>query len=311
MKKLAISFITFNRAKHIKEDLENITKLASDYLIDIYIYDGSTNRHTEYVVKKYVDDGNNHIHYLHLNSNMSTRDNLTLRLDKALLAPNAEYIWLCGDKFVVKPKYYSEILSYIDRSYDIITIYGRILRGTKKFDNPSDFVDYAIVPITQFGSTIIKKELIESFSIKKFRNKLPAFGIQLMYLKAIEEKSLFKGVVIDAGGQVNILTHYETKSDSLSCMWDTWIVNWYKFIHALPSTYDSIRDGLYNRPDQQMGFFSSKELFRQRSEGQFDWKKYMKCRKYVKKVIVMPNILVFSIAILPKNIAKWLYNHMR
>ncbi len=43
MKKLAISFVTFNRAKHIKEDLDIIAQPTKDLNIDIYIYDGSTN----------------------------------------------------------------------------------------------------------------------------------------------------------------------------------------------------------------------------------------------------------------------------
>ena len=106
MKKLAISFVTFNRAKHIKEDLDIIAQPTKDLNIDIYIYDGSTNGFSEYVVNKFLKEGNNHIHYFHM-INVSSKE----RVSNALHCPEAEYVWLCGDKFVIKPEYYSQILS--------------------------------------------------------------------------------------------------------------------------------------------------------------------------------------------------------
>ena len=99
VKKLAISFITFNRAKHIKEDLDRIVKPTKDLNIDIYIYDGSTNLHTKYVVNNFLNNGYDHIHYFHIENTIA--DSVTQRLSKALFEPDAEYVWLCGDKFVL------------------------------------------------------------------------------------------------------------------------------------------------------------------------------------------------------------------
>lgn len=304
MKKLAISFVTCNRDRHIREDLAIIAQPTKECDINIYIYDGSTNMRTEQVVKQYIEKGYDNIYYFHA-------DGQTLSLERvidALRRPDAEYVWMCGDKFVIRPKHYPEILSYIDRMYDIITIYGYPLKGTKKFKKASKFVNYAIVPITHWGSTIIRKELIESLDIRKAREECPSFGVQLTYLRAIADLEGFKGVAIDRGQQTSIVSRYKTRSSSLSNMWFSWVTDWYRFIELLPPAYEDIREGLYNRPDLQMGFFSLKELLRQRSEGQFDGKKYWECRQYVKKVIVMPNIFVFSIAILPKGVAKKLYS---
>lgn len=301
MKKLAMSLITYNRAKHIKEDLDIIVQPTKDLDIDIYIYDGSTNVHTKYVINQFLKKGYKHIHYFHTEGAISQG-----RISNAFHQPEAEYVWLCGDKFIIKPEYYPQILSYIDKSYDIITIYGNPLNGTRKFNNPLKFVDYAIVPITHFGSTIIRKKLMETFSVAEYMNKNPSFGVQSIYLNAINNK-IFKGVAIDGGKQVNIISCYETKSISLSFMWDSWVRDWYQFIHMLPTTYDGIKNRLYNKPDKQKGFFSMKELLRQRSEGQFDWRKYIKYRRYVKKVIMIPGIIIYWIAIMPKDLAKIFY----
>lgn len=310
MKKLAISFITYNRAKHIKEGLDIMSLAAKQHGIDIYIYDGSTNTQTEYVVKQFMENGHDHIHYFHADKDLSPVDNQIQRLDNALKGPDAEYVWMCGDRFVIKPEYYSEIMSYIDKSYDIITIYERILNGTKIFHKPDKFACYAIVPLTNWGSTIIKKNLIEKFDLREELDKILSFTISSIYLQAIDKRG-FKGVVIDGGKQAKIVSRYKTKSGSLSTMWSDWVINWHQFIEGLPSVYDGVKKYLFNKPDLQMRFFSLDELLRQRSEGQFDWKLYMKCRKYVKKVIVMPNVVVFAIAILPRNIAKWLYDMKR
>lgn len=309
MKKLAISIITYNRAKHIKEDLEVIAQPTKEQDIDIYIFDGSTNEQTRHVIEQYKKRGYGHIQYFHSDKSLPSVESIVQRMTSAFYLPDAEYVWLCGDKFTIMPKYYSAILSYIQKGYDIITIYGRILHGTRTFSLASSFVEYAIVPITHFGSTIIKKELMADYNLQAEREKLRSFWVQSIYLKTIANKAKFKGVVIDAKEQYKIKSKYDSPSSSLSCMWLTWIVHWNRFIDLLPSAYDSVREGLYNRPDLQLGFFSLKELLRQRSEGQFDCKKYWEYREYVKKVIVMPHVYVFCISLLPKNFAKWLWSN--
>lgn len=307
MKKLAISFVTYNRAKHIREDLAAIAQPTKEYDIDIYIYDGSTNMRTAQVVEEYMQNGYDHLHYFHTDNQVSPNDSICQRVTNALLAPDAEYVWLCGDKFVIRPEHYNEILEYVDESYDIITIYGGILKGSRSFESASRFANYAIVPLTAWGSTVIKRELIKTFDFAKVRKEISSFGVPLTYLRAIADIEKFKGVVIDKGQQTAIISRYKTPSGSKGCMWFDWIAGWYHFCELLPSAYEKIREGLYSRPDLQLGFFSLKELLQQRAEGQFDWKKYWEYREYVKKVIVMPNVFVFCISLLPRSVAKWLW----
>lgn len=311
MKKLAISIVTCNRAKHINEDLNVIAQPTKEYGIDIYIYDGSTNMQTERVVKKFWNQGFDHIYYSHANAELSIQESGITRVNAALNDPEAEYVWMTGDKFIISPEHYSKIFSYIDKTYDIITIYGFVLSGTRRFDRVDRFADYAIVPITHWGSTIIKKKLLTPYSIAEECEKMPSFGAQSVFLQAIVNSEKFHGVVIDAGQRVNLKSRFQTKSRSLSHMWLSWLKNWYCFIEGLPSAYDSVREKLYNKPDRQMGFFSFRELLRQRSEGQFDWKKCCECREYVKRVIILPSLFVFCISLLPPSVAKWLWANYR
>lgn len=307
MKKLALSIITCNRSKHIREDLAFIAQPTREQNIDIYIFDGSLNDCTQYVVNQYIMKGNDHIHYFHMSKAVSVSENFCERLDNAIHVPEARYVWLSGDKFVIRPENYQKIFSYIEESYDIITVYGQgVLKGSRRFNEVGGFVDYAIVPITHLGSTIIKKELIEPYNLQREMRKQPAFGPQLIYLRAIADSDSFKGAVIDAGSRDRIVSRYKTESSTVGSMWSAWVLWWYRFIEELPAVYDTVRENLYNKPDLQLGFFSLKELLRQRSEDQFECKKYWECREYAKKVIVMPAVFVFCISLFPRNFAKWL-----
>lgn len=303
--KLAISFITYNRAKHINEDLEKIALPTQKKGIDIYIFDGSTDNKTERVVKKYIEKGYKHIFYYHYESDVESTHK---RVVDAMLLPDAEYIWFCGDKFVIAPQNYGMVMKYIELSYDIITIYGKPIKCTKTFNNPVEYIDYSIIPLTHFGSTIIKKELIRTKNITKYRQYFPAFWIIVMFMKAID-KTDFKGVTIHKNeNQLKITSRFQTKSGCQSDMWNVWIKCWYHAIMNAPKRYENIKKKIINRPDKDMNFFELKELMRQRSEGQFDLKKCIEYRKYFPKVIVLPRIVVYVISVIPKRIAKEILN---
>lgn len=307
MKKLAMSIMTYNRAKHIGEDLAAIAQPTKEQGIDIFIFDGSTNERTKRIVERYIEKGYEHIHYTHYFSTNKQLSSIE-RIMYAFQIPDVEYIWFCGDKFTIKPEYYSEILSYIDKSYDIITIYGFILKGSREFSRVSEYAEYAMVPLTLWGANIIKKNLVASYNIKEEMKNTPAFGITSLYMQAIAKCEHFKGVVLDFGKKVQIESRYKTPSGSRKRMWSTWVIDWYQFIERLPAAYEDVRERLYNKLDLQMKFFSLQDLLCQRSEGQYDLKMCWKYRKYVKKVIVMPYSFVLGISMLPRKVAKvfWL-----
>lgn len=307
MKKLAMCLVTYNRPKHIREDLDIIAQPTKEYGIDIYIYDGSTDMRTEHVVTQFRDKGYDHIHYFHTEKQLSTTESMIQRCEDALHMPDAEYVWFCGDKFIVRPEHYAKILEYIDKSYDIITIYGFALKGTRKFNRVSGYADYAMVPITLWGANIIKKKLIEPYSVREEVDKTLSFCIQSVYLQAIAKCEEFKGVVIDVGNRVNVWSRYQTPSASHSSMWSEWVVTWYRFIESLPEDYDDVREKLYNRMDIKMNFFSFRNMLWQRSEGQFGWQDCWKDRKLAQKVIVMPYVFVLAISLLPQDAAKRLW----
>ena len=298
--KIAMSFITYNRSKHIREDLQWIAKATQKKGIDIYIFDGSTDDKTEKVVRSFVDRGHQHIQYFHYED---TVDGQRQRMKDALFLPDAEYLWFCGDKFIVSPKNYDSILRYIEKSMDIITIYSASLHGTRSFQDPVKYVEYSAIPLTHYGATIIRKELLNE-NCFNFSQRQPSFWRFIMYICAID-KNDFSGVTIDVPQKrLQLVSRYNTESISKSKMWDIWIKGWYGSVMCLPKRYDEIKYNLLNRPDKDMHFFSLKQLLYQRMEGQFNWGKYKEYKQYVSSVVMIPNTVVCLISILHKNIVK-------
>lgn len=303
--KLAMSFLTYNREKHVAESLSRIVKTAAKLKINIYIFDGSTNNATENVVNTYITKGYQNIYYFH-EFEKDLSKNMRQRFVAAFTIPDADYIWLCGDKFLIAPSNYELFLHYIDQSYDIICSYDRCLNGTRYFLNPVKFVDYTIVPMTHFGSVIIKKELIMNLKVDMLSLLQEHLGFThvYMYMCAIEKKE-FKGIALHINPEsFQILSRYSTMSLSTSRMWITWIKQWYFFVSNIPKRYKKIENSIVNRLDRELGFFSFTKLLQQRVTGQFDIKRCIEYRKYVKKVVIMPYFFVCVIALLPREVAK-------
>lgn len=303
MSKLAISIITCNRFKNIEEDLKWIADATYKSNIRVYIFDGSTDKRTEYIVKKYIENGYFHIKYYHNIENDNDK-NIMLRIHDAFFIPDEEYIWICGDKFIINPQYYGLINNYIDNSYDIITLYDIALNGLKQFVNPVLFADYAIVALTHWGSTIIRKKLISNIDFCKIMGTAPGYKITNLYLQAILKSKDFKGVVCHINNTVfRLKSHYYTESASTKKMIEVWVNQWHKFIISLPNEYNKIKPSLMTRMDRDMNFFSIINLLKYRSLGQFNIKTCKEMKLQISSVILQKFLVVCLIALLPQKIA--------
>ncbi len=305
--KLAMSFITYNRAKHIREDLKHIASQTLKKGILIYIFDVSTDEETKKVVNSFIKQGYHHIKYYHYKNDL---EGMIQRTKDSMLIPDAEYLWLCGDKFLISPKNYDKILECVDKSFDIITIYDSSLHNTKVFRNPVKYVDYSIIPFTHIGAVIIKKSLVNINEINKAIKISYVFWHVNMYCNIID-KSDFRGITIYVPSkELRIISKYNTESTTKHNMWDVWIEDWYKIIMTLPDRYNKIKRRIIDKPDRDLSFFDLKSLLIQHKEGQFNFKKCIEYRNYISSVINISNIIIFIISLLPKSLAGVLENIM-
>lgn len=305
--KLAICFITYNREKNIEEDLRHIAQTASRLGVEIYIFDGSLSNKTQAVTERYIVKGYQNIHYRHYGE-QNVQKNTVQRVADVFTIPDVDYIWLCGDKFLVSKHNYKFILDYIDQGYDIITMYDRFLNGIRFFDDAAEFVEYSLIPLTHFGSTIIRKDLFEKLDINKIVNEWSSFGIWYLYISAIN-KEKFKGITVHFNKDCFLVqSRYNVRSHCQNHMWDTWIKDWYNIVMHLPARYKKIQFKIINKINRETHFFGVKELLRQRSEKQFDLKKCIQYKNYIRATVPKPIIKIYLIALIPPRAANAIYS---
>lgn len=300
MTKLAISFITYNRPQHIQEYLKMIVTETRSHSIDIYISDTSDNNKTEEIVSRYCAMGFTHIHY----TRYSTDYPFYRKIYNALMVPDTDYVWLCGDKFLIKPQVYDLLMSCIDKEYEIITMYG-IGDGVKIYKNPVDFLGDTAWHMTHMGSTIIKKELISKFTCDWFENvNYRSFPHVRLYANAIN-KSQLKAIFLHINSKTfSKASRYLTVSESINQMWEIWIKNWAENIWELPARYNRVKPYILKSVGKQMGWFTFKGTLNLRGNGQLTIKKCIHYNKYISKVFSTSVFNVYLIAILPKRVAQ-------
>lgn len=306
--KLAISIPTYNRPKHIKEYLHIIAREALINNISIYIFDGSESIATENIVKEYIDRGYSNIAYDH---RPNREDDHRRGYDKFMI-PDADYIWISGDKFMIRPENYSLILHYIKSDYDIITLYN-MGDGIKTYSKSEDFFRDCIWCMTHFGSTIIRKKYICPISFEEYLSgSVPGFQHINMFAKALDRDNI-KAVFLHMNNkELSKSSRFETDSGTKNRMLEIWIINWYKCIKLLPKRYHKYEKEMLCTMDKHLKWFHIKGLLEIRN--QLDLKRCIENRKIIKAVIQVPVFVVFLIAALPNDIAtilNYLINSMR
>lgn len=305
--KLAISIMTYNRAKHIKEDLAAIAEPAKEYSIGIYIFDGSTDGKTKRIVNEYIELGYNNIVYYHYEES-----ELQQRIADSIMGVDADYIWHSGDKFIVLPQNYEQIMYHIDYGkYDIISIDNTTLNGTKIFTKPEEFAEYGIIPLAHYGATIIRRELVCQLGTEYFKElindkSISAFSRMIFYMRAIDKRD-FRGIVIHVHkDQLALQSKYHTKSESEDKMWEVWIWKWGNAMNALPKRYKGIRKKIVCVPDKECRFFRLQMLVKQKLEGQFDINKCKSYKAYIMEQISLPYCVICMIAVLPNKFLRYI-----
>ncbi len=307
--KLAISIVTYNRPKHIKEFLNLVSFQTRLLGIGVYIFDSSSNRLTADVVGRFQDEGGQNIYYYKYLEDKEPRERLK-KFSDALDLPEAEYIWLCGDKFMLYPKNYALILDFLSHDYDIMTMY-HIGDGIKYYDDAVQFFSECAVPLTHYGSTIIKKSLLEPYNadwLNQLADEQLYHVAFTVYANAIANKKSFQGVYVQIDSTCFLKkSRYVTPSEYEGAMWDIWVEKWYHSVMSLPKSYNKAKKNILCSMDKELHWYSFKNLLLQRSGGQYSVKKFLKFRKYARQIIQIPEWIVFCVSCLPQKVAGYLY----
>lgn len=291
--KLAISILTYNRPQHIKEYLHLIAKAANEKQIMIYIFDGSERNGTEKVVTDYIDNGYTNIVYDHRHGD----NNFTDRYHDAFYLPEADYIWVCGDKFMICPVNYERILYYIENEYDVIIMY-HIGNGTRFYTKAEEYFRDCAWCMTHLCSTVIKKDLLSGLSDIFYVDTSKSFKHMNLYANALDREKV-KAVFLHINSNDFVKgSLYSTTSGSQGAMLEIWNKKWYDFVVHLPKRYQKYQKEILISLDQNMHWYSIGGIYK--IKDQLTPKKCWEYREYITNVMLLPLPVILLISCLPK-----------
>lgn len=157
MKKIAVCIPTYNRIDLIREFLETQTEIYFNNNIDIWIYDSNEGDECKKLVNKYSEIYNN-IFYVSIASSVHSNEKVMRIYQGQDRGKKYEYLWLSQDAYRITDNELKEIISLIDREYDIITISNDDVEciGSKEYQNLLFYFRDAAWKLTGYGNCIVK-----------------------------------------------------------------------------------------------------------------------------------------------------------
>ena len=301
--KLSMSIKTYNRDKLLNEYIDYIIETMVLFHIDLYVLDGSDNDKTQCCVESYVKKYSN-IMYIRYDD----ADGGLKRLWDCWKLPNTEYVWLMGDNFRVSIDALRKIIKILsaDDYIDVLTFYDMYVKEKESqyYNIPQMFLRDLAVPLTHFGSTIIKKNLLQECRLKEYWDRFAPYDSPFphiyIYSYAICKEN-FKGyfLYMESGMRVTLNEKAVSGCFKKHLVWHFFLKNWNELIDILPIDYNSVREDLYRKIDQETDFFAMHNLENMRMYGEYDLKTVLKQRKYIKRSLSTSYIKIFKVAITP------------
>lgn len=307
---LSLSIITANRRSVLGEYMEYILPTLYKYHIDLYILDGSSNNETGDMVKQYMHQYDNIQYYR--STKEVVAENQMERIWKSWNWPDTEYVWMSSDKFATGKDTLRQIVEALDAyKPDMLVFHDGCVqdKSSKLYYSANEFLVDLMTPLTEWGSSMIKKELIkENYLIDYNKIFTPSERVSFpgiyIYSCAITKKD-FQGYFLYIEKNMREVLKNQAISGSRAAhnRWELFLRRLNKVIDVLPSEYDSCRKELYSAYARNIYLFVKDNIQEMRWYGEINFKIVCRDAKYIKRSLQVPFSYVLRIALTPK---KWL-----
>lgn len=316
--KLAISIVTRNRKEVVEEVLERLLKALYDRKIGIYFFDGSDTDELGKVIKEWQQHGFDNVHYKYYSPQIYL-DDLERKGDSCCIN-DAEYVWLCSDKFVPRKECLDQVLDAVGKGYDIIVYNALQWKGevSKEYcDKVTFFKDCAsklqMLTVPIYGKTISCEFTKEN--IQKAVREEKYLEIELIFC-AIEKIKDFRakrlccqkvdGMLTPLNTGKNIISGHVQNKRTFICFVD----KVYNTVNELPSIYDDEKKNVL-KSFSCYTWFSLEGFFQLRWKKGYDYKQCLQYWNKWKLVTKVPRMIILCISILPCTVSRILYKRVR
>lgn len=156
---LSICIPTYNRAVFLKQSLDVLCPQITSDDVELIVSDNNSPDNTEDIVKQYVAM-NPRIQYTKQETNLGAARNFFSLMHRA----QGKYILLLGDDDILTDNAVSVLVDILKgKDYGLLYVETRITdnKGTKEFDNKTDFIKEISYFYTFMSSSIFRKDVVE------------------------------------------------------------------------------------------------------------------------------------------------------
>ncbi len=316
--KLAITIPTKNRTDVVSDVLKKLGKALYDRNIGFYIFDGSDTEELKYIVNDYIGKGFDNIHYFYYNPQQyDLKDNCVQRLYDSKRLADADYIWLCSDRFMPRKECLDDVFAILDKGYNVI-VYNFLYRWgeiTKEYYDKTAFFKECAPKLQVFIAPILDQSIMENYTYDLVNDCLKNN-------RYLEIEAIFRGVAkiekfsalllcfdvlkqnINLPLNINrviLSSHIVARSTFV-----TFIEKVYNTVSKLPEIYDSEKK-LVMKNFSKYTWFSLEGFLKLRAIKGYDWKQCIKYMSKIHYVTDVPILLIFVISLLPPNVLWKIY----
>ena len=317
--KLAISIMTANRKAVLEEVLQKLLKPLYDRKIGLYLFDGSDKGDLAALIEDYRNQGFDNLHYSYYDPKDYKGDERYIALQRASdsrVSVDADYVWLCSDKFVPRPECLDSVIENIDKGYDII-VYNVLFRKgevTKAYEDKVEFFRDCGAKLQMLLVPIIKKEIAGTYTkehVKKCADEMKYLEIEMIF-QSISNIEEFKGLLLCLGGDdywgllpislPYIVSGHVKEKRTL----EVFVEKVYNTITGLPSIYDSRKKEVMKKFSCNT-WFSFVGFVKLRRLNGYDFKQSLEYLGKWKYVTNVPVLIILLISLYPPKAMDYLY----
>ena len=156
---LSICIPTYNRSVFLKQSLDVLCHQINSDDVELIISDNDSPDDTKEVVGEFIKQ-NSRIQYFKQDTNVGASRNFISLMNRA----QGKYILLLGDDDILTDNAVSVLVDILKRKdYGLLYVETRITdnKGTKEFDNKTDFIKEISYFYTFMSSSIFRKDVVE------------------------------------------------------------------------------------------------------------------------------------------------------
>lgn len=309
-KKLCVCIPTYNRCDAIRKVFDTELDIFRSYGIDMVICDSSDNQDVKVLVKKYIENGASHLFYKKYKSEIHPNEKV-FQIFQWASTSEYDFIWLIHDHTVCSEDAVRFLMLELDKRADFYLLNMQADGyANKRFVDINEFLLKGAWRLNSFGASVINtRTFLTGINWEKMRKKyggsktLNYSHIGFYFERAAEIEHLNACQIFFE--RKDFLDFYRTEEISWSK--DTLRIClecWGGVISSLPDVYTNKQEVMRT---QDKWFLSKYSLLVYRKDDKYNFRYFLRYRKWIKKIYPEDYMRDFWIAVLPKSLAFKLY----